>query len=232
MPRDGLPVDDGHRGGTRPASLGDNRPLSPRTSLDLIRAQGGDAASRLWVDPAPILAGWGLAWVVGFGALYLASTRHPLVTGWDWVAVLLAVLVMAAAVSVRQTWWRGRGVAGPSRQTEAMYAWAAVLGLGSAFGVDLGLTHQGLPATLAPLLWPASALVVVGLLYLTAGIVWRDRVQYGLGVWTLVTGAASTSAGVPGNFAVLALAGGGGLLVAASLAHARTRRRRGAGRPA
>jgi hypothetical protein len=44
---------------------------------------------------------------------------------------------------------------------------------------------------------------------------WQDRVQYGLGAWMLVTGASSVLAGVPGNFAVVSLAGGGGLLLAA-----------------
>jgi len=73
------------------------------------------------------------------------------------------------------------------------------------------------------LLWSGSALLVVGLLYLAAGIIWTDGVQYGLGVWILLTGAASVSAGVPGNFAVVSLAGGGGLVLAAALHHARFR---------
>jgi hypothetical protein len=43
----------------------------------------------------------------------------------------------------------------------------------------------------------------------------QDRFQYGLGLWMLVSAATSVFAGVPGNFAVVALAGGGGLLLAA-----------------
>jgi hypothetical protein len=67
-----------------------------------------------------------------------------------------------------------------------------------------------------------SDTVVVGklpaagrVLYHAGGALWQDRFQYGLGVWMLVTGAGSVLAGVPGNFAVLALAGGGGLLLTA-----------------
>jgi hypothetical protein len=37
-----------------------------------------------------------------------------------------------------------------------------------------------------------------------------------VGVWMLLVGAASVFAGAPANFAVLALAGGGGFLVAAA----------------
>lgn len=47
-------------------------------------------------------------------------------------------------------------------------------------------------------------------------MLWREPVQYALGVWMLVAGAGSVFAGVPGNFLVLALAGGGGFLVLAA----------------
>ncbi|MGH3631879.1 MAG: hypothetical protein ACRDRL_31120, partial [Sciscionella sp.] len=47
------------------------------------------------------------------------------------------------------------------------------------------------------------------------GMLWRDTVQYALGVWMLITAAGSVFAGMPGDFLVLALAGGGGFLVQA-----------------
>jgi len=52
-----------------------------------------------------------------------------------------------------------------------------------------------------------------GLMYLAGGMLWRDVPQYVLGVWMLVSAAGSVLAGVPGNFLVLAFAGGGGMLV-------------------
>ncbi len=64
-------------------------------------------------------------------------------------------------------------------------------------------------------MWSGSLLVLVGVLFLAGATLHRDRVQYGLGAWMLLTGAGSVFAGVPGNFAVLSLAGGGGLLAAA-----------------
>jgi len=77
------------------------------------------------------------------------------------------------------------------------------------------VTRLGLPADAVTLLWSGSAVVLVGVLYLAGGALWQDRFQYGLGVWMLLTGAGSVWAGVPGNYAVLSLAGGGGLLLAA-----------------
>ncbi len=198
--------------------------LSARESLAVIDAQN-EAARSLTGDVVPILGMWGLAWLGGFGAFYLASPEGPGPYMPSWAAgVILGVAFTAAvAVSVSQGIWRGRGVEGPSRQTSAMYGWSWLLAFAGLYGVNLGLIHQGLPSDLQPLLWSGSSLVVVGLLYLAGGMLWADRVQYGLGAWTLITGAASVSAGVPANFAVLSLAGGGGFLVAAALAHARAR---------
>jgi len=52
---------------------------------------------------------------------------------------------------------------------------------------------------------------------------WRDRVQYGLGIWILAVDAVSVFAGVPGNYLLLSLAGGGGFLAAAASFAARRR---------
>jgi len=206
--------------------------LTARESLAVIEAQN-EAARSLTGDVVPILGMWGVAWLGGFGAFYLASPEGPGPYLATWAAgVILGVLFTAAvAVSVSQGIWRGRGVEGPSRKVGAMYGWSWLLAFAGLYGVNLGLIHQGLPSGLQPLLWSGSSLLVVGLLYLAGGMIWSDRVQYGLGAWTLVTGAASVSAGVPANFAVLSLAGGGGFLVAAVLAHARARTTCAPGRP-
>ena len=47
--------------------------------------------------------------------------------------------------------------------------------------------------------------MVAGVLYLAGGVLFADRVQYGLGAWMLAVGAGSVEAGWPANFAVLAL---------------------------
>jgi hypothetical protein len=64
----------------------------------------------------------------------------------------------------------------------------------------------------ASLMWASSSLLVVGLMYLVGAMLWREVSQYLLGVWMLASAAGSVLAGVPGNFLVLAFAGGGGML--------------------
>lgn len=168
---------------------------------------------------AAVFAVWGVAWLLGFGVLYMS---WPGGLGPLWsrsvAGVLAAVLLCAAmAFSLARGFRRGRGVVGPSRSVSMMYGASWLLGLGGVWTIDLTLANDGLPVRLKPLLWSGSSLLVVGVLWLAGGMVWHNRVQYALGVWTLMIGAASVLAGVPANFAVLSLAGGGGLLVAAAV---------------
>ncbi len=160
------------------------------------------------------------------GAVYLASPEGPgpLVPTWAARTILGVLFAVAVVVSVGEGVWRRRGVEGPSRMVGAMYGWSWALGLAALLAVNVALAHQGLPSGLRPLVWSGSSSLVVGSLYLATGIVRRDRVQYGLGAWTLIVGAASVSAGAPANFAVLSLAGGGGFLVAAAVSQVSKRR--------
>jgi hypothetical protein len=209
-----------------PAATTEQSHLSPAETLALIEAQRRVVAQSLYVDPARILGAWGVAWLVGGGAVYLAAT------GWAGTAVpmglasvLAAILFAAAAlVTFGEQVRKGRGVAGPSRRVAAMYGWSWLVAFAGVFALDLALEQRGLPTHLAPLLWTGTSLLTVGLLYLAGGMLWGSRLQYGVGLWVLATGAGSVAAGFPMNFAVLSLAGGGGFLVAATVARARARR--------
>ncbi|MGD0373888.1 MAG: hypothetical protein ABSB01_04805 [Streptosporangiaceae bacterium] len=212
------------RSAPQPPAAGE---LSPRESLELIRAQQASAARDLQVNPVPILASWGVAWALGFGAFYFASSgaRGHFLPLWAAAAILCTFSAVAVAAVVAQLVRRGRGVRGPSRTVAASFGWSWLLALAGVFALNIGLSQHGLPASLAPLLWPGSSSVVVGVLYLAGGLLFADRVQYGLGAWMLAVGAGSVLAGWPANFAVLALAGGGGFLAAALCTVMRTRAR-------
>jgi len=143
-------------------------------------------------------------------------TSVPLRLPGGVAAVTTTVLFAAAMVISVVTGTRaGRGLRGPSRVAGAMYGWSWTLGFGALAAVNIGVTRLGLPDDAVTLLWSGSSLLLVGVLYLAGGALWQDRFQYGLGVWMLVSGAGSVLAEVPGNFAVVSLAGGGGLLLAA-----------------
>ena len=200
----GSRVDEGH-------------PLSAGESLALIESQQREVHRRLGVNVALFYGPWGAAYLLGFGSVFLTypsavSLRLPSGVAAVITGVLFATAVVVSVVTGTRA---GRGVRGPSRMVGAMYGWSWTLGFSALAAVNIGVTRLGLPADAVTLLWSGSALLLVGVLYLAGGALWQDRFQYGLGVWMLVTGAGSVLAGVPGNFAVLSLAGGGGLLLTA-----------------
>jgi hypothetical protein len=199
------------------ASLDEDRPLSAEESLALIERQEREVHRRLGVNVALFYGPWGVAYLFGFGSVFLTyPSAVPLRLPGAVAAVITGVLfAVAIVVSVVNGTQAGRGVRGPSRMVGAMYGWSWTLAFSALAAVNIGVTRRGLPADTATLLWSGSALVLVGVLYLAGGALWQDRFQYGLGVWMLVTGAGSVLAGVPGNFAVLSLAGGGVLLLTA-----------------
>lgn len=201
--------------------------LSAEDSLALIEEQRGRVGRDLAPDPVLLFGTWGIAWVVGFLGSYAADrgwALSSLTAGLLFFALLVGGIVITA-VHVART---SRGVRGVSSQLGAMYGWSWLLGFGCLFAISAGLARQdgGLTGDQWALFAPAGSLLIVGLMYLAGGLMWRDRVQYGLGVWILATDAASVFAGVPGNSLVLAIAGGGGFLAAA--AWFAVQRRRGA----
>jgi hypothetical protein len=230
------PVSPGPADGTGPAdSAGSADEAGPagddgwvaRERLALIAEQRRTMARGLGANQVPVLVAWGVAWLAGFGAIYLTSGRLQVMPDWA-AGVILGVgfaiaLTLSAVLPIR----RRRGLTGPTRQVSVLYGWSWALGLAGLFAVNLGLDHHGLPLSVRPLVWSGSALLVVGLLYLASGLIWSDRVQYGLGAWTLITGAGSVAAGTPANFAVLSLAGGGGFLLAAAVSLTARRSRTG-----
>lgn len=217
---------DADPAGSRPESG-----LSARASLALIAEQRAGAARSLRPSPATMLAAWGVAWTAGFGAFYLAAAGGAALAmpAWAAAALLCGCCLAAAGVTAREVFRAGRGVAGASRAVSAGYGSAWVLAFAAVDAFDFGLERQGLPPADASLLWPGSAVLVCGILYLAGGLLWRDRLHYGVGAWTVLVAAGGVAAGVPGNFAVMSLAGGGGLLAAAAVARRRDARRTGPG---
>jgi hypothetical protein len=205
-------VDTGARAG-----LDEGYALSAGESLALIEQQKHETHRRLGVNPVVFYGPWGAAYLLGFGSIFLT---YPTALPWRLpgavAAVVTGLLFVAATVLSVVTGVRaGRGLRGPSQAAGAMYGWSWTLGFCALTAVNIGVTRLGLPDDAVTLLWSGSSLLLVGVLYLAAGALWQDRFQYGLGVWMLVSGAGSVLAGVPGNFAVVSLAGGGGLLLAA-----------------
>ncbi|MCD2192226.1 hypothetical protein LQ327_02300 [Actinomycetospora endophytica] len=191
-------------------------------ALAAIDAQQQRTTTALRPSPLGMFLPWGLGYLVGFGGVWLA------IRGVLPDAVVTVLLVVAAIVPLASTGITvarsTHGLAGPTKRIGALYGWAWLLGFAALFAINIRVGFLGVPGPTLSLIWSGSALLVVGLLYLAGGALWNHVPQYVLGVWTLATGVLSVFVGYPANFAVLALAGGGGFIVLGLWLHAKSRR--------
>lgn len=207
-----------HDGRTAAPATGpdaDDAALDPREALALLESERDRTQQHLEPDARLIYGVWGVAWLVGFLALWSASTgAGPLsrpVAGVVFAVCLAVAVVVTAVHSLR----RSAGVRGVSATTGAMYGWAWLLGFGTFAAIMAGVGRAGASPEVMAVLAPAVSSLVVGLLYVTGGALWQDRTQLLLGAWVLVAGSVAVVTGWPTNELVMALLGGGGFLVGA-----------------
>lgn len=189
----------------------------PRVALALLEAERAHAQAALDPDPRVIFGIWGVAWLLGFMAMWLAASgsspvRLPMAATGLFFFGCIAGAVVLTMIHIGR---RVAGVRGVSSVVGAMYGWSWFLGFATLAAVMAGAHRNGLPPHTAGLLWSVLSGLVVGVLYTAGGALWQDRTQFGLGVWILLSSAAGALAGFPSVYLVMALAGGGGFLVAA-----------------
>jgi hypothetical protein len=192
----------------------DDEPMSAEESLNLIAQQSRRNRRELGGGPARMLAAWAFAWLLGWGFTYFSTQSDGTVPVWVGGIVVpvlfLGAMVYTAFVSVRA----GRGIRGPSRTAGAMYGWGWLLGSAGLMVVDVRITaFQVLTPDQVSLLWTGTWLLLTGVMYFAGGMLWQDKLMYGLGGWMIVSAALSVLVGYPENFLVLALGGGGGFLL-------------------
>jgi hypothetical protein len=198
-------------------------PLSVAGSLAVVEAERDRIGRRVTFNPAIMSGIWAIAWFVGFGCAFLAYGPDRVIPAWLGPTVPAVLLTAGVVASIWYAARVGSGITGPSRRSAAMYGWSWTLGFTCLAAVNITLGRQAVSAEAVILLWSASTLLLVGVLQLAGGALWRDRLQYATGVWTMVCAAIAVLAGVPGNFLVQALAGGGGFAAMAIFTAVRRR---------
>ena len=200
--------------------------LDVEAALGIISAQRAAVRDTVEPDTRLLFATWGLAWLVGNLLLFVTARESTMLTpaGWSF-AIYYVLLAVAVAVTIVHTVQRSRGVVGPSGRSGAMFGWAWTISFVGVFLTMTGLMEAGASPQVINLGWSALSCLLVGILYLAGGAMWQSTVLYALGGWIVVVAGASTLAGLPGSFLVMALAGGGGLLVGALASHVREYRR-------
>jgi hypothetical protein len=195
----------------------DAAPVSAAESLRMIENQRAAAQRSLAPDPRLIYWPWGLAWLIGFSLLFLRHGPGERVR-WDmpsWlpVTVLYVLMVAAFVVSGIAGSRARRQVSGDSSTKGLMYGMSWFLGFAS-MGVTLSHFSDMLPFEQQGLLWAASSIGLVGVLYMAGAAIWKAPEMFVLGAWVTVSNIGGVIAGPGWHSLVAALAGGGGLIVA------------------
>jgi hypothetical protein len=199
-------------------------PLDPAESLALIERERAEAERRLTPDPRLLLWPWGIAWLIGFTVYFLRFgpdgrifVRFP-----DWLPlVLLLALMIAAGIVTGITGARaGRWVSGPSSSQGAMYgiSWSIAF---AGMATVLARVSDYLPEPQVNLLWAGVMVGLTGALHMAGGAIYNDRSLFILGAVISLVNIVGVIAGPGWHSLILAVAGGGGMLVAGALAWAR-----------
>ncbi|WP_158373274.1 hypothetical protein [Cellulosimicrobium cellulans] len=185
----------------------------------IIDVQHARVRATAYADDRVILGVWAIAWLVGYGLLWAsAGNGVERIPRWAWTS--FGVLLMSAVVTtIGHAVTRMSGVDGVSRRTRAVYGWTWFVAFGAGQALVGGVARAGAPNDVIALAANGVSALIVAVMYMAGGMLWRDRAQFGLGVWMAVVAAAAALVGLPGTFAVMCLAGGGGMAVGVLVAH-------------
>ncbi|MER7450296.1 ABC transporter permease [Nocardia beijingensis] len=177
------------------------------------------SALRVLLDNRPSYLSFGAAWLVGHGTYALSHGEDAplslpsavpsalLITG------LLAAMIITSVLTMRAQ----RSASSKDKLVGNLLAASWLVGFGAMFFLVTALSSALSDNDLKMLLWPTGSGLVVGLLYLAGGAAYRDVLQYSLGAWLALTSSAALLLDGASPYWVLALAGGGSYLVAATL---------------
>lgn len=139
----------------------------------------------------------------------------PTAWGWTVFAVSMVVaIVWSAVVGIRAS---GDGIKRRSQLQGALYGVAWTIAMIAAYLLLAGLQKNGLSFELASLLYPALCVMLVGLLYLAGGALWRAVPMYVLGCILIATAVTATFFGAPIHYLVYATVGPIAMAVVAAL---------------
>jgi hypothetical protein len=206
---------------------GDAPPGSPAESLRLIADQQAVARRGLTVDPLVYNLPWGLAWLIGFGLLFLRfGPRGRVIVdmpAWLPLTAMFVAMGIAAVVTTVVPVRVGRHVSGPSAVQGAMYGWAWFATF-SAIGGSARLFAQQLPADQARLLWSWLCVLAAGVLLICGAAVFRQVSMFVFGLCVVALDVVGAFAGPGWHSLIIAVGGGGGMIALGVLGSWRHRR--------
>jgi hypothetical protein len=192
--------------------------------MDVTQAAGimrdaRDLARReLWINRRLGFAARGLAWIVGYGLVWLVVHGQRPFHGPNPVAFAVVVVLstMALMSGVEQARAES-GVGGLSAVRRRIHFLFVLAGFAGAFLLEGALAHAGASRAVIGVFEAAAPILVIGLFYIAHAAATTDWPVLGLGVWLIVVAAGSGFAGPATAWAIDALAVGIAFLLVAAV---------------
>ena len=196
----------------------DSAPLTAADSLRLIQQQRDVTERSLSPDARLLYWPWGIAWFVGFGLLFLRHGPNGRVywdiPGWIPLTTLFVLMAVAFVISGVTGARAGRAVSGDSSIKGLMYGNAWFMGFASV-GVILGKLSPLLPEAERGLIWAATSVGLVAVMYMAGAAIWRIWDQFFIGVAIGVSNIAGVLVGPGWHSLITSLVTGLGALIVA-----------------
>lgn len=205
------------------ADAPDSDALDPADALRIVHDQQLDIETRVGGFVPTIMLAWGIAWLVGFGVVWLSlavDLLPPVAASWTFGALIAAASGVSMWLAIRS----GRGMRTEDAFGGTVYGVTWSVGALAIAGFAAGLHYNGMTPELAAIFYPSAFVLFAGIMYLVAGALWRAVPSIVLGGIVIVVAVAAPFFGSPHNNLFFAIAGGGAFLGFGLVARLRMRR--------
>jgi hypothetical protein len=205
----------------------DGAGLDAQGAAAIMQEAGERARRELRVSHPVTFISAGVAWLLGYGAIWLSVRgQHPYQGPAPEAAFIQVVLVgVAIAIAASVIGRAISGVGGLSVVQRRLSILAFAMGIVAVFVLEAAIDHAGASRSVVFGVYQASAPVLIaGVVYVASSAVRLNWTLLALGAWLVVVASGGAFAGPVGVWAVNAVAGGLGYLLLAALGSALDRR--------
>ena len=197
----------------------DDAALEPAAMLAIVQREQDGIPRRLARRIPWILLSWGVAWIVGYGMLWLIDGARPAfavpvpVSVGVFAGVLFAAFVISAVIGIRTQ--RGIRSTAAVTFTGTVYGITASASFVAMYVFAVGLAANGLSDTLQNIFFPTAFGLVIAIMNLVAGAIWHAVPSVVMGAAFLVVSLVAPFFGYPNHYLFFAIAGGAVFLAGA-----------------
>ncbi len=197
-----------------------NQPLDAAAARQIIADQTSASAQRLEYDDRRAYLVWGFAYLVGYGLLALSigpqapTALLPAIAYAGFATCIGGGMVYSVVTAIRTA----RGMRGASATRVMLYGYAWCFAFVPTSGFSYRLGTLPIDENQFGMLINSICMLLVGVLFMAGGAIWRDVTQYVIGAIIAAAVAVALIAGFPAYYWIMCL-GIGGLLIVAALIH-------------